>query len=95
MALRVLRLSPLYRARPHPYLVLMWWCAEPDPDGPLGLGDGVGLHQLLDAVLPEDPGVHSLRGARCGHRQLAHLLGLQAAGLPLGKAWTLGHSIRV
>ena len=61
MALRVLRLSPLYRARPHPYLVLMWWGAEPDPGSPLGPGSGVGLHQLLDAVFPHDTGTH--RGA--------------------------------
>jgi len=72
--------------------MLMGWCSKPDTDGPLGPGNGMGLHQLLDSVLPEDPGVHSLRGARCGHRQLAHLLGLQAAGLTLSEAWTLGHA---
>ena len=54
-------------------------CPEPAPAGPLGPGNRVTLHQLLHAVLPEDPGVHSLWGARCGHRELAQLLWCQAA----------------
>lgn len=37
--------------------MLVGWCPEPDPDGPLGPGDGVALHQFLDAVLSDDPGV--------------------------------------
>ena len=62
MALRVLRLSPLYRPCPDPDLILVGWCAEPDPDGPLSPGDSVSLHQFLNAVLPEDPGVDRMRG---------------------------------
>ena len=73
MALRVLRLSPLYRARPHPHLILMGWCAEPDPDGPPGPGHSLGLHQFLDTVLPQDPGVHRLRDGRAGDRQLPQM----------------------
>jgi hypothetical protein len=53
------------------------------------------LHQLLDAVLPQDPGVHPLRDGSGGDRQLPQLLWLQAAGLSLGKAWRVGHLIRI
>jgi hypothetical protein len=87
--------GPFNRTGPHPNLMLVGWCSEPDPDGPLSPGDGMGLHEFLDPVLPQDPGVHRMWGGRGGHRQLAHLLRLEAAGLPLGKAWTFGHSIRV
>jgi hypothetical protein len=31
---------------------LMGRCPEPDPDGPFGPGNGVGLQQFLNAVLP-------------------------------------------
>ena len=72
--------------------MLMRWCAEPDPDGPLGPGNGVGLNQLLDAVLPEDPGMHSLRDGWGGDRHLSHLLWLQAPRFTLGQAWTFGHA---
>jgi hypothetical protein len=65
-------------------------CPEPDPDGPFGPGNGVGLHQLLDAVLPDDPGMHPLRDGRRGDGQLPHLLGLQASGVTLGDAGSFG-----
>jgi hypothetical protein len=55
-------------------------------------GDCVGLHQLLNAVLPEDPGVHSLRNGWGGDRELPQLLRLQAAGLTLSDAWAFGHA---
>jgi hypothetical protein len=32
---------------------------------------------------------------RGGDGEMSHLLGLQAAGLALGKAWTFGHPLRV
>jgi hypothetical protein len=31
--------GPLDRSCPHPYLVLMGWCAESDQNGPLSPGD--------------------------------------------------------
>ena len=36
--------------------MLLGWCSKPDPDGPFGPGNRVGLHQFLDAVFPDDPG---------------------------------------
>jgi type I restriction enzyme, R subunit len=33
--------------------MLVGWCAEPDPDGPLRPGNRVCLHQLLDAYKPK------------------------------------------
>jgi hypothetical protein len=58
------RSGPLDCSGPNPDLMLVWWRSEPDPDSSLGPGDCVGLHQLLDAVLPEDPGEHQLRDGR-------------------------------
>ena len=58
----------------------------------MGPGDRVGLHQLLDPVLPEDPGVNRLCGGGNADRELPELLRLQEAGFPLGDAWTFGHA---
>jgi len=58
----------------------------------MGPGDRMGLHQFLNAVLPQDPCVHRLRDGSGGDHQVAHLLRLQAAGFPLGDVWTLGHA---
>jgi hypothetical protein len=74
--------GPLNCSGPHPDLVLVRWCSEPDPDGTFGPCDRVGTHQFLNAVLPQDPGVHPLWDCRRAHRELAHLLRLQAPGLP-------------
>jgi len=47
---------------------------------------------LLDAVLPEDPGVDGMRGSGPADCELPELLRLQAAGFPLGDACTFGHA---
>ena len=36
------------------------WRAQLDPDGPLGPGNRVGLHEFLDTVLPRNAGLHPL-----------------------------------
>ena len=59
-----LRLGPLDGPRPDPDLMLVRWFPEPDPDGPLGPCDRVGLHQLLNAVFLQDPGVYRMWGGR-------------------------------
>ena len=84
--------SPLDRSGPDPQLILMGRRSEPDPDSPLGPSNGVTLHQFLDAVFPQDPGVHRMWGGRGGDRELPQLLRLEAAGLTLGEAWTFGHA---
>jgi hypothetical protein len=61
----------------------------------MGPGDRMGLHQFLNAVLPQDPCVHRLRDGSGGDHQVAHLLRLQASGFPLGDAWTFGSCHRV
>jgi hypothetical protein len=58
----------------------------------MGPGNGVGLHRLLNPVFPEDPGVDRMRGGGRADCELPELLRLQAAGLPLGDAWTFGHA---
>ena len=58
----------------------------------MGPGDRVGLHQLLNAVLPQDPGLDRMRNSRRADCELPELLRLQAAGFPLGDAWTFGHA---
>lgn len=75
--------------------MLVWGCSEPDPDSPLGPGDGVRIHQLLHAVFPQDPGLDPVRGGWGRHRELTQLLRLEAAGLALGEARTVGHCFRV
>ena len=45
-------LGPLDRTSPDPYLVLVGWSSEPDPDRSLRPGNRMGLHQFLDTVLP-------------------------------------------
>ena len=75
------RSDPLDSTGPDPDLVLMRWGSEPDPDSPLGPGNGVCLNEFLDAVLPDDPRADLMRdgwGADC---ELAQLLRLQAPGL--------------
>ena len=61
--------------------MLMRWHSEPDPYSPFGPGDSLSWHQLLDAVLPEDPGANPLRDGRGADRELAQLLRLEATGL--------------
>jgi len=56
--------------------VLVGWSAETHPNGPLGPRSRLGLHQFLDAVLPEDPGAHPLRDGRGADRELTLLLRL-------------------
>jgi len=73
------------------HLMLMGWCSEPDLDCPLGPCDRVGLHQLLNAVFPEDPSVDRMRGGGRADCEPAELLRLQAAGFALGDAWAFGH----
>jgi hypothetical protein len=87
--------GPRDRTSPDPYFVLVGWSSEPDSDGPFRPGDRVGLHQLLDTVLPQNPGLHRLWDGRGADRQMPHLLRLQAPGLTLGEAWTFGHVSRV
>ena len=45
-------LGPLDRTSPDPYLVLVGWSSEPDPDRSLCPGNCMGLHQFFDTVLP-------------------------------------------
>jgi len=45
-------LGPLDRTSPDPYLVLVGWSSEPDPDRSLRPGNRMGRHQFLDTVLP-------------------------------------------
>jgi hypothetical protein len=59
--------------------MLVGRCSEPDPDGPLGPGNRVGLHEFLDAVLPEDPGSHARRDGRGADRELTRCSGVPAA----------------
>ena len=87
--------GPLDCTSPDPNLVLVGWSSEPDADGPLGPGNRLALHQFLDTVLPQNPGLNPLWDGRGADRQLPHLLRLQAPGLTLGEAWTFGHSPRV
>ena len=75
------RSDPLDSTGPDPDLMLVGWGSEPDPDSPLGPGNGVCLNEFLDAVLPEDPGAHRLRDGRGADRELAELLRLQTSGL--------------
>ena len=81
LKVRILRSGSFDRAGPDPNLMLVWWSAEPDLNCSLGPGDRVRLHQLLNAVLPYDPGGYSLRVGRCGDREVPQLLRLQAPGL--------------
>ncbi len=60
------------------------WSPGPDSDGSFGPGNGMPRHQLLDAVLPDDPRSHGLGDAGCGHHALAHLLPQQRLRLPRG-----------
>jgi len=76
------RSGPLYRPGPNSDLMLMGWRTKPDPDSPFGPGDGLSWHQFLDAVLPKDPRLHPRRDGWGADRELAHLLRLQAPGLP-------------
>jgi hypothetical protein len=45
-------LGPLDRTSPDPYLVLVGWSSEPDPDRSLRPGNRMGLYEFLDTVLP-------------------------------------------
>ena len=42
--------------------MLAAWGAEPDPAGPLGPEDRVGLSQVLDTVLSQNPGPAPAQG---------------------------------
>lgn len=86
------RSDPRDRTSPDPHLELVGWNSEPDPYGPLGPGNRLGLHQLFDTVLPQHPGLHPLRDRRGADRQLPHLLWQQAPWLALGEAGTFGHA---
>ena len=66
--------------------MLLGCCSEPDPDGPLGPGECLGVHQLLDAFLPEDPDVHPVWDSWGGDTDLPQLFWLQAARLTLDEA---------
>jgi hypothetical protein len=35
--------------------MLVWRCPEAEADGSLGPSHGMGLHEFLHAVLPQDP----------------------------------------
>jgi hypothetical protein len=54
-------LIPLDHPGPYPDLMLVWRCSKSDPDGPFSPGNRVGLHQFLNAVFPQDPGMHRMR----------------------------------
>ena len=69
--------------------------SESNSDSALGPASGHGLHQLFDAVLPEDPGVHALRDSGRADGQLAKLFRLQAPGLAKREAWMFGHFLRL
>jgi hypothetical protein len=58
----------------------------------MGPGDRMGLHQFLNAVLPQDPGLDRMRNSRRADCELPELLRLQAAGLPLCDAWRVSHA---
>src|SRR5665647_1016738 len=86
------RSDPRDRTSPDPHLVVVGWNSEPDPYGPRGPGNRLGLHQLFDTVLPQHPGLHPLRDRRGADRQLPHLLWQQAPWLALGEAGTFDHA---
>jgi hypothetical protein len=44
------------------------------------------MHQFLNAVFPQDPGIHGMWDGWGGHRHLSHLFRLEAAGFPLSDA---------
>ena len=87
--------GPLDRTGPDPHLVLVGWDSELDQDGAFCPGDRVALHQLLDAVFPQHPGLHPLWDGGGAYGLRSHLLRQQAPGLTLGEAWTFGHAPRV
>src|ERR1035437_10776967 len=49
---------------PYPDLLPARWRSEANPERAVDPGSSVGLRQFLDAVLPDDPGVHSLPDSR-------------------------------
>ena len=84
--------GPLDRTGPDPDLVVVGWDSELDQDGAFCPGNRVALHQLLDTVLPQHPGLHPLWDGGGAHCLRPHLLRQQAPGLTLGEAWTFGHA---
>ena len=78
-------------AGPHPSLVLVRWYAEADVDGPRRPGDRVSDDELLDAVLPDDPGRDSDRFRRRGHAGLGELLRRQGPRMPRFASVHIGH----
>ena len=85
------RSGPLDRTSPYPDVVLVRWCSEPNSDSAFGPRSRGGLHQLLDAVLPQDPRMHPVRDGWCANGEMPHLLSLQTPGLTLGDARAFGH----
>jgi len=77
---------------PDPNLMLVGWGTETDSHSAFGPGESMPQHQLLDTVLPYDPGGHLSRNGRCADRELAQLFRLQAPGLAQGDAGTFGHA---
>jgi hypothetical protein len=71
--------------------VLVRWDAEADVDGPRGPGDGVPDDELLDTVLPDDPGRDPDRFRRRGHAGLGELLRRQGARMPRFASRHLSH----